>query len=747
MAVLQKIRSNLVAQLAIGLGMVAFIVTGFVTCSRGPKEMESTVAKLNGEELDRITFDNQVEEFKNILRIVQQKPLDYNFTSEEDANIREQVYQRFVQKNLLENECKALGLTVTDNELAAIIKEGTNPLLTQIPLFITQNQTFDYAGLQQFLKNYNDLLNNGSQVTAEQMMQYEMIHNAWLFIEKELRTQTLSEKYQTLLCSLVLSNPINAKASFDARANETDIVMAALPYSTIADADIKIEDSELKAKLAEYENAYWRNPNTGEEISFYNLNESREVKYIDVNITPSDVDQENLTNAMNDYANALQAENANVDSVVTLSKSLIAYTKMPMSKNTVRRMDAEAAARLDSMAVGTQTEVYTNYADTTMNIVRLLGKTTRPDSVEVREIGIQNLDIAAAKATADSIVNVLNSGEVFDSVAKRFNQPGTKHWITSNMYEGGVLSDQDREYIETAITASTGEYKQIEMEGGVLLIQITDRRQMEEKLDVAIIKRKIDFSQETFKDYMQKLATFVNNCKDAKEIEEKAIKENYMVQTENVYKNTHALSRIPGTREIVRWAFNEETEIGNILDPKAYGSNSDHLVVAVLTSITPEGKASLDNKMVKDAVGAMCVIDKKAAMLQEKMKNAKSIEDVAKLEGSVKDSVQHISFASPAYIMKMGGVQENALSGAASALAEGKFVAGVRGNAGIYAIKAIKKNTNAETFDEKAEMQRNAMQNARFVSSMFQMGAENVNSIFYPALKGAKKVDNRNIFF
>ncbi len=746
MALLQKIRTNLVAQLAIGLGMVAFIVTGFVTCSRGPREQETTVAKLNGEELDRQSFDNQVDEFKNILRIVQQKPLDYNFTSEEDAQIREQVYQRFVQKNLLEKECSALGLTVTDNELANIIKEGTHPLLTQLPLFLTQNRTFDYAGLQQFLKQYSDMQSN-SQVTADQMMQMELIHSAWLFVEKELRTATLSDKYQNLLCSLILSNPVSAKASFEARNNETDVVMAALPYATIADTDIKVEESEMKAKLAEYQDAYWRNPNTGEEVQFYALNESREVKYIDVNIKPSDADQEAINNAMSEYATALQVEGANIDSIVAHSKSLVSYTKMPMGQNTIRRIDADAAARIDSLAVGAQSEVYMNPADTTLNIVRLLGRVSRPDSVEVREIGIQNMDAAAAKVTADSIINALNAGEEFDSIAKRFDQPGTKHWITSNMYEGATLSDQDREYIESAITASTGEYKTIEMEGGVLLMQITDRRQMEEKYDVAIIKRKIDFSQETFKDYMNKLATFVNNCKDAKEIEEKAVKEGYTVLKENVYKNTHSLSRVAGTREIVRWAYNDETEVGNILDPKAYGSNSDHLVVAVLSSIAPAGKATLDNEKVKEAVGLMVVADKKAAMLQDKMKSAKSIADVAKIQGAVQDSIQHITFSSPAYIMKLGA-QEMAVSGAASSLAEGKFVAGVRGNSGVYALQAVKKNKNAETYDEKAEMQRSAMQNASFVSYMFQMGnSENVNSIFYPVLKGAKMVDNRHIFF
>ena len=745
MAVLQKIRSNLVAQLAIGLGMVAFIVTGFVTCSRGPKEQETTVAKLNGEELDKMTFDNQVEEFKNILRIVQQRPMDYNFSSEEDAQIREQVYQRFVQKNLLENECKALGLTVTDNELANIIKEGTHPLLTQIPLFVNQDRSFDYASMQQFLKQYNDMKAN-PQVTADQMIQAELLHSAWIFVEKELRTATLSEKYQNLLCSLILSNPISAKASFDARNEETDIVMAALPYSTIADTDIKVEDSELKAKLDEYKNAYWRNPNTGEEVQFYSMNETREVKYIDVNIKPSPADEEELNNSMNSYAEALMAENANIDSIASVSKSIVAYTKVPMGKDALRRLDPEAASRIDSLAVGAQTELYMNPADTSLNVVRLLGRVNRPDSVEIRQIDIQNLDITAAKATADSIIAALNGGEVFDSIAKRYNQPGTKRWITGSNYEGAVLDDLTREYIETVTTASTGEIKTITMDGGVVLLQVTDRRKMEEKYDVVVIKRKIDFSPETLKNKLNELATFVNNCKDAADIESKAVKAGYMVQKENVLKNTRSLSRVTNTREIVRWAFNEETEIGNILDPKVYGNNSDHLVVAILSSISPVGQASLDNEKVKEACGIMAVMDKKAAKLQEKMKAAKSFEEIAKMEGAVTDSIQHITFASPAYIMKTGA-QESAVSGAASALAENKFISGIRGTAGVYAIKAVKKNTGAATYDEKEEMKNTAMQNASFVSYMFQMPTENHNSIFYPVMKAGKMVDNRNIFF
>lgn len=751
MAVLQKIRSNLVAQLAIGLGMVAFIVTGFVTCSRGPKEQESTVAKVNGEELERMDFDQKVDEYKNFIRIMRQSPLDYNFSNEEDLQIREAVYQRFVEQNLLKKECNELGLTVTDNELANIIKEGAHPLLSQFTVFAGQDRTFDYAIQQNFMKQYKELQNK--QITQEEAEYFSSIYRAWLFMEDELRYTVLSEKYQNLLCGLILSNPISAKASYEARTNETDIVMAVLPYSTIADADVKANDAEMKAKLDEYQDAYWQNPNTGEIVPFYTLSESREIKYIDLNITPSDADKAAITAEMNGYAADLSAENVNIDSLVTVSKSKIGYTKLPMSKTTLSRLSADVAGRIDSLAIGAQTEVYMNPADTTLNIVRLLDRVSRPDSIEVREIGIQNTDIAAAQATADSIIKVLNAGEPFDSIAKRMDQPGTKHWITGNMYEGIALDDINLQIIQNAIAGTTGEYKTITMDGGVLLMQITDRRQFEDKFDVAIIKRKIEFSPETYKKKLDELRTFVNNCKDANEIESKAVKNGYMVQKETIYKGTHDLSRVNtrGTREIIRWAFNPETEVGNILDPKAYGHNTDHLIMAILSGINPAGKATLDNEKVKEACGLMVVQDKKAAQLQEKMKSAKSIEDVAKIQGAVTDSIQRITYASPAFIMS-AGTEESVISGAASALAEGKFVAGLRGKAGVYAIKAVKKNKTAEPYDEKAEMQNNAMQNANIVYSMcsqpiFRGSTENFNNIFYPILKESKLVDNRTIFY
>jgi peptidyl-prolyl cis-trans isomerase D len=147
-----------------------------------------------------------------------------------------------VNNKLVENECKKLGLTVTDEELQNIINEGNSPLLSQTP-FIGQNGRFDKDMLKKFLADYEKTKTQNPQMAE----QYAQVYKFWTFIEKMLRTQTLQMKYQALISNALISNPISAKASFENRTNQSDILMAAVPYSTINDNDVKIEEADYKA--------------------------------------------------------------------------------------------------------------------------------------------------------------------------------------------------------------------------------------------------------------------------------------------------------------------------------------------------------------------------------------------------------------------------------------------------------------------------------------------------------------------
>ena len=729
MATLQKIRNNKVTQVAIGLGMLAFIAGSAVEIMKqsGP---DTEVATLDGESLDYAQLNDMVDEYKDVLQLMGQLPQGEQVSNEIMAQIREQVYQRYIQQQMLNKECEKLGLTVTDAELQNIIKTGSHPLLAQTP-FSTQQGTFDYAALQQFLNQRNEAMSNG-QISAEQRESVDRIYRYWCFIEKEIKNSTLREKYQTLLAGLMMTNPTSAKANFEGRKNETSIVMAALPYTSIEDNSVKVEDSELQAKYNEYKEA------------FYQANETRDLKYIDVLVKASKADEEALNKEMEGYAEAMQKADAVIESIVRQSQSSVPFFSTPVSKNTLPR---DVAAKIDSMAVGTQSEVYFNAADNTLNIVKLMGKTTMPDSVEVRQLYAVNQDAAAAKKTADSICNALQAGANFDTIAKAYNQPGTKQWITSNMYEGQSLTEDNKKFIETATTANVGAYNQITMDGGVAILQVTDRRKMVEKYDVAIIKRTIDFSNETATKAFNELSTFIANNKTIEEME-KAQNATYTVQERpSVESMANSLLGIEDSREAIRWAFKKETKVGDVSEIMYCGKSREHLVVAAVTAATPAGYMPLENKNVKEYITGLVIQDKKAAQLQEKMKNAKSVADVAAIAGAVSDTVQHITFNAAAYLQKMGGASEPSLSGAASLAAKGKFVSGVRGNAGVYAFQVIDKTQTEEKFDQKAEMQQMAQQNAYLVSNMVQTDMRNPMSAFYKAYKNAKKEDKRHLFY
>jgi peptidyl-prolyl cis-trans isomerase D len=94
-------------------------------------------------------------------------------------------------------------------------------LLAQTP-FRTQQGTFDVNALKQFLNQYNEVMSN-TEISSEIKEQYQQMNNYWKFIEKTIRQQTLNQKYQTLLNSLLVSNPVAAQASYDGRTNESEI--------------------------------------------------------------------------------------------------------------------------------------------------------------------------------------------------------------------------------------------------------------------------------------------------------------------------------------------------------------------------------------------------------------------------------------------------------------------------------------------------------------------------------------------
>lgn len=717
MATLQKIRNRGKILIAtVGLALFAFIAEEFVrSLSYTQTESRQRVGKICGEKINVQEFNARVEEYTDVVKFTQ----GLNTLSDDQLSmIRDQVWQSLVNEKLMQRECDKLGISVTDAEIQDIINSGRNPMLAQTP-FRTQQGTFDVNALKQFLNQYNEVMSN-AEISSEIKEQYVQMNNYWKFVEKSIRQQTLNQKYQTLLNSLMVSNPVAAQTSFEGRSNEADIYMAALPFSSVKDDDIKVEDSEIKAKYEEMKEL------------FRTDQETRDIKYIDINVTASDADKANLMKEMEGYAQAL-AEGADPAKTVREAASQVTYSPLPISAKTLPH---DIAEQLDSMSVGTQVGPFVHDHDNTINIVRLIDKVSLPDSIEIRQIAAPGNDMAAIEKTADSIMNALAAGANFDTIAKKYDQPATKTWITSNQYEGQAMDENNRKFLSTISTAAVGSNNKIVLDGqGVIITQITDRRNIVTKYDVAVIKRAMDFSKDTYNKAFNDFSSFLAGNAKAEDIEANAAQAGYTVQTRNSVSNTeHNIANVRSTREAMRWLFNEDTKVGDVSPLYECGEN-DHLLVIMLTGVHKKGYLAWDDEQIRTYLTGEVTKDKKAALLMEKMQGVKSVADVAKMDGAVTDTVKHITFTGNAFISKVGS-SEPALSGSVSKAKKGDYKSGIKGKAAIYAYQVLDQKKLDLKFDQKQEEQ-----------TLQQSMARNLGNYFSELYQKADITDNRYIFY
>jgi peptidyl-prolyl cis-trans isomerase D len=697
MATLQKIRNKGKLLIGIvGLALFAFIAEEFVrSLSYTQSERHQRIGKIYGENVSVQDFNALVDEYTDVIKFTNGLS---SLTDDQMSSVRDQVWQNYVNQQIIEHECAKLGLTVTDAELQNIIATGKNPMLAQTP-FRNQQGTFDFNQLKQFLSQKDEVMNS-AEMSAEVKEQYMQMYNYWKFVEKNIRQQTLSQKYQTLLAGTIISNPIAAKANFEARNNENEILLAALPYTSVKDADITVDDADLKAKYNEMK-----------EI-FRTLQETREFKYIDIAVEASKADKDALQKEMEGYAKAL-SEGADPAKTVREAASQVAYSALPISSKTLPH---DVAELLDSMAVGTQVGPFVHEHDNTINIVRLIEKVSRPDSVEFRQIAAPGKDMESAEKTADSIMNALAAGENFDSIAKKYNQPAEKTWIASAQYEGQTLDENNRKFINTLSTAAVGSNNKIVLDGqGVIVAQITDKRNMINKYNVAVIKRTMDFSKDTYGKAYNDFASFLAGNPKSEDIEANASKAGYTVQTRTMASTEHTVAGVHSTRETLRWLFDDKTKVGDVSPLYECGDN-DHLLVVILSAIHPKGYMEWDDEQVKAYLTSEVQKDKKAVKLQEKMKAAKSIADVAKMEGAVTDTVKHVNFANNAFIAKVGN-SEPVLSGSVSTAKKGDFKAGLKGNGAVYAYQVLNQSKTDVKFDAKQEKQQAAQMSMRALNA------------------------------
>lgn len=713
MAALGSIRKRGVLLICIiGAALFAFIAEElFRSCEATSNQRRQQVGEVLGKKISVQEFQALVDEYQEVIKMTQGRD---NLSDDELNQVKDMVWETYVNNALVENEAKKLGLTVTDTELQNILKQGTSPMLAQTPFVNQQTGRFDVSILTKFLDDYKKM--NAAQ-NPQMAEQYKKIYDYWKFIEKSLRQQTLSMKYQNLLSHSLLSNPVSAKMAFEGQTTESDIQLASIAYSTINDNKVEVSESDLKKKYDE------------DKEMFKQYVESRDIKYVDFQVLPSDADRKALQKTMTEASDELR-NGGDPTNVVRKAQSQLTYTGLPVTRNA---FPTDIAAKIDSMAVGQTSAVFETITDNTLNVVKLISKTQMPDSIEYRQIQVGGETVEAARKTADSIYTALNGGADFEALAKKYGQEGTKQWLTSAMYERTQTVDADtKAYLEALNTLGAGETKNIQFTQGNIILQVVSRKAMTDKYVAAVVKHTIDFSKGTYSAAYNKFSQFVSENQSVEAMEKNAGKYGFKVQErKDVFNSEHNVVGIRSTRDAMKWIF--DAKAGEI-SPLYECGNNDHLLVLAMTKVHPAGYRDLDD--VKEVVKAEVIKDKKFDMLKSKLAGVNSIA-AAKGKGAQVAEVKQITFSAPAFIQATG-TSEPALSGAVATIQKGKFCQRViKGNGGAFMFQVVAKNTKqGAKFDDKT-MEMQLSQQALQAASRF------MNELYLKA----NVVDNRYLFF
>lgn len=712
MATLQKIRSKgPLLVIVIGLALFAFIA-GDAWKVLQPHQGKQDVGEVNGEVLSAQDYQKMVDELSEVIKLT--NGLN-SLTEDQLNNVKDQVWQSYVNNKLIAEQAEKLGLKVTDAEIQSIIDQGTHPLLMQTPFRNPQTGMFDKDMLKKFLVDYANL--NASQMPAQYVEYYQKMGAFWQFVEKTLAQSTLAEKYQNLVTKSLISNPVAAEDAFNSRTEQSDLLLAGVPYSSINDSTVQVSDSEIKDRYNE------------KKEQFKQLVETRDIRYIDVKVVPSDADRKAVEKEVTEYSNQLASTTADFGTFVRSTGSSVNYSNVPVSKSV---FPADVASRLDSTNVNEVYGPYYNQTDDSFNAFKLLAKVSSPDSIQFRQIQVYADTEEKTKTLADSIYNALKGGADFAAVAKIYGQTGEATWVNAQSWEGSELDADNSKFINTLLNQPVNELANLNMGQANLILQVMNKKSMQTKYKVAVVKREVEFSKETYNAAYNKFSQFVAQNTTIDSMVKNAEESGYtLMPRTDLSSAEHYVGGVRSTREALKWIF--AAKPGEVSPLYECGEN-DHLMVVALDKIHEAGYRDINS--VAEMLRAEIRRDKKAEKIMEEMKKYNSIAQVKGMKDAVSDSVKHVTFSAPAYI-SVTRSSEPVIGAVAAKTAANKVSAPIKGNGGVYMIQVYAKEKGSEKFDAKQEETTLTNMAVRIA------GNQLINDLY----QKAKVVDQRYLFF
>ncbi|HLY68942.1 MAG TPA: peptidylprolyl isomerase [Puia sp.] len=695
MSIIQKIRDK-AAWLVFGL--IAVSLAGFILMDAGKSRFfgggggqQTTVGTVNGVDLDYVKFEKQVQGAEQQQQAqMQGQPLN----EMQQQNVKEGVWNQFVEEATMDEIYAKLGLDVSDKELNDMLV-GQNAI-PDIKRSFTDPKTgiFDAQAAASTINQLRTLYKSNNKTAKG----YDQAKSFFEESVPQIIRFRLKEKYLSLLANSVYTPKWMAEKMLSDASQMSSISYVLEPYLKIADSTIKISDDEINDYVKKHKDQYKQE-------------QSRSIAYVAFSAAPTSADsaalRQQLANLKSEFA-----ATADVQSFLARNEaSDYADTYTPKARITGIYKDS-----LISLPKGAVFGPYLEAGNYTL--AKKIDERSIPDSIKCRHILIkiadqskgQIRDDSTAKKLIDSIADAIKHGADFNQLVLKYSDDdGSKN--NKGEYEFSSSSSLVKPFYETVFYEPVGTKKIVKAESdqyiGYHYIEVLSQKNFGPAYKIAYLSKKIVASSETEQNASGLANQFAGESRNAQAFDDNVKKENLQKLISPDVSPTAVL--VPGlgpSRELVKWIFDDKTSVGDISAPTLVSSK---YVVAMETEINNEG--TMNVAKARPIVEPILRNQKKAEQIKNKIGNPSSLDAVASAAGLPVSKTDSVSFAS-LYIPNAG--REPLVVGACfdKQLAGKPVSEGITGNQGVFYIKVGSVSAKANAGDVE-QIRFNQMQQQR----------------------------------
>lgn len=611
MAIIQKIRDKYakVAGGVIAVSLIAFVLNDAFTGNSGSIFGNSnTLAKVEGESIDPVEFDQRIREYNTVYTISNQGKA---ITDDVRAQIEDQALRDLVNEKIIDKQMKKLGLSISAKEEKDLISgPNPSPMILQYPVFQNpETGMFDASRV----KMYEDQLNNPPAGTDPNAMEKE--REQWNNFKSFVIHQNKIQKFNNLINATVYAPKFMVDYKMAAQSEMASIRIVKVPSSVIPDSEVPLTDADINNYVEKHKSRFRIDQ------------ETRGIDYVSFDVVPSEEDTNAAATALKDLSADFAATPESSMEAFVSKNSEQGYRDYYFTKSNFKSAYADTVLK---QAVGS---VFGPYLENNaFLLVKVMGERMMADSVKAQHILIQptqQMDDSAAHRMADSLKLVIESGANFDSLALKFSAD------KQNSEKGGDLGyfaygSMVPEFNDFAFMNNTGDMKVVKTQFGYHIVRINDQKNMQSAKKLAIIIKSLYPSDVTETNVYAKATEFAS--KYSKKFEEGVKAMNLQKrEADQVKVQDYTVQGIGPAREIARWMF--DAKQGDVSEVMKVAFPNNRYIIAKLTNIQQKGTLKV-NAAVKPELENIIRSEKKAERIIEKYKaQAGSIEAIAQATG------------------------------------------------------------------------------------------------------------------